>query len=87
MATSQLAAATDALTGQLNRRSIEEALRRLDNEGTPYALAFAISTTSRFSTTPMDMPPATEPCVTSPRLWHPPSVTETWSVDLEGRSS
>jgi diguanylate cyclase (GGDEF)-like protein len=41
MATSQLAAATDALTGQLNRRSIEEALHRLDNEGTPYAVAFA----------------------------------------------
>jgi len=40
MATSQLAAATDPLTGQLNRRSIEEALRRLDNEGTPYAVAF-----------------------------------------------
>jgi len=41
MATSQLAATTDALTGQLNRRSIEEALRRLDNERTPYAVAFA----------------------------------------------
>jgi diguanylate cyclase (GGDEF)-like protein len=32
MATSQLAASTDALTGQMNRRSIEE---------TPYAIAFA----------------------------------------------
>lgn len=41
MATSQLAASTDALTGQFNRRSIEEALRRLDHEGTPYAVAFA----------------------------------------------
>ena len=40
MATSQRAAATDALTGQLNRRSLEEALRRLDGEGTPYAVAF-----------------------------------------------
>jgi diguanylate cyclase (GGDEF)-like protein len=41
MATSQLAATTDALTGQLNRRSIEEALRLLDQEGRPYAIAFA----------------------------------------------
>jgi diguanylate cyclase (GGDEF)-like protein len=41
MATSELAAATDSLTGQLNRRSVEEALRRLDNEQVPYAIAFA----------------------------------------------
>jgi len=41
MATSQLAASTDPLTGQLNRRSIEEALRHLDHERAPYAIAFA----------------------------------------------
>jgi hypothetical protein len=41
MATSTLAASTDALTGQLNRRSLEEALRRFDSEGIPYAVAFA----------------------------------------------
>jgi diguanylate cyclase (GGDEF)-like protein len=41
MATSTLAASTDSLTGQLNRRSLEEALRRFDSEGTPYAVAFA----------------------------------------------
>jgi diguanylate cyclase (GGDEF)-like protein len=41
MATSELAASTDSLTGQLNRRSVEEALRRLDNEQVPYAIAFA----------------------------------------------
>lgn len=40
MATSQLAAATDSLTGQMNRRSIEEELRLLDQAGTPYAIAF-----------------------------------------------
>ena len=41
MATSELAATTDSLTGQLNRRSIEEALRLLDRDGVPYAIAFA----------------------------------------------
>jgi diguanylate cyclase (GGDEF)-like protein len=41
MATSQLAASTDALTGQLNRRSIEETLRHMDHEQAPYAIAFA----------------------------------------------
>ena len=41
MATSQLAAATDVLTGQLNRRSAEEELRRLDAEHVPYAIGFA----------------------------------------------
>ena len=39
--TSEIAATTDSLTGQLNRRSLEEALRRLDNEQIPYAVAFA----------------------------------------------
>ena len=32
LVTSEIAATTDSLTGQLNRRSMEEALRRLDNE-------------------------------------------------------
>jgi diguanylate cyclase (GGDEF)-like protein len=41
MASSQLAAATDVLTGQLNRRSLEEELRRLDDERVPYTVAFA----------------------------------------------
>jgi diguanylate cyclase (GGDEF)-like protein len=41
LVTSEIAATTDSLTGQLNRRSIEEALRRLDNEQLPYAVAFA----------------------------------------------
>jgi diguanylate cyclase (GGDEF)-like protein len=41
MATNQLAASTDALTGQMNRRSIEEALRRMDQQKIPYAVAFA----------------------------------------------
>jgi len=41
LVTSEIAATTDSLTGQLNRRSIEEALRRLDNEQIPYAVAFA----------------------------------------------
>jgi diguanylate cyclase (GGDEF)-like protein len=41
MATSQLAAATDSLTGHLNRRSLEDHLRRLDGDRTPYAVAFA----------------------------------------------
>jgi diguanylate cyclase (GGDEF)-like protein len=41
LASSEIAATTDSLTGQLNRRSIEEALRRLDNEHIPYAVAFA----------------------------------------------
>jgi diguanylate cyclase (GGDEF)-like protein len=41
MASSQLAAITDSLTGLLNRRSAEEALRRLDKERVPYAIAFA----------------------------------------------
>jgi diguanylate cyclase (GGDEF)-like protein len=40
LVTSDLAA-TDSLTGQLNRRSLEDALRRLDNEHIPYAIAFA----------------------------------------------
>jgi len=38
---SEIAATTDSLTGQLNRRSVEEALRRLDVEQVPYAVAFA----------------------------------------------
>jgi diguanylate cyclase (GGDEF)-like protein len=41
LVSSEIAATTDSLTGQLNRRSIEEALRRLDNEHIPYAVAFA----------------------------------------------
>jgi diguanylate cyclase (GGDEF)-like protein len=41
LVTSEIAATTDSLTGQLNRRSVEEALRRLDNEQIPYAVAFA----------------------------------------------
>ena len=41
MASSQLAATTDPLTGQLNRRSLEEELRRLDAEHVPYAVGFA----------------------------------------------
>ena len=41
LVTSEIAATTDSLTGQLNRRSLEEALRRLDNEQIPYAVAFA----------------------------------------------
>jgi diguanylate cyclase (GGDEF)-like protein len=41
LATSEIAATTDSLTGQLNRRSLEEALRRLDIERIPYAVAFA----------------------------------------------
>ena len=41
LVTSEIAATTDSLTGQLNRRSIEEALRRLDHEQLPYAVAFA----------------------------------------------
>jgi diguanylate cyclase (GGDEF)-like protein len=41
LVTSEIAATTDSLTGQLNRRSMEEALRRLDNEQIPYAVAFA----------------------------------------------
>jgi len=41
MASSQLAAHTDVLTGQLNRRSLEEELHRLDEDRTPYAVAFA----------------------------------------------
>ena len=41
MASSQLAAHTDVLTGQLNRRSLEEELHRLDQDHTPYAVAFA----------------------------------------------
>jgi diguanylate cyclase (GGDEF)-like protein len=41
LVTSEIAATTDPLTGQLNRRSLEEALRRLDNERIPYAVAFA----------------------------------------------
>jgi diguanylate cyclase (GGDEF)-like protein len=41
LATSEIAATTDSLTGQLNRRSVEEALRRLDNDQIPYAVAFA----------------------------------------------
>jgi len=41
LVTSEIAATTDSLTGQLNRRSLEEALRRLDDEQIPYAVAFA----------------------------------------------
>jgi diguanylate cyclase (GGDEF)-like protein len=41
MASSQLAATTDALTGQINRRSLEEQLHRLDQEQAAYAVAFA----------------------------------------------
>jgi diguanylate cyclase (GGDEF)-like protein len=41
LVTSEIAATTDSLTGQLNRRSLEEALRRLDNEEIPYAVGFA----------------------------------------------
>jgi len=41
MASSQLAAHTDGLTGQLNRRSLEEELHRLDEDRVPYAVAFA----------------------------------------------
>jgi diguanylate cyclase (GGDEF)-like protein len=41
LVTSEIAATTDSLTGQLNRRSAEEAMRRLDNEQIPYAVAFA----------------------------------------------
>ena len=41
MASSQLAAHTDVLTGQLNRRSLEEELHRLDEDRVPYAVAFA----------------------------------------------
>jgi diguanylate cyclase (GGDEF)-like protein len=41
LVTSEIAATTDSLTGHLNRRSIEEALRRLDNEEIPYAIGFA----------------------------------------------
>ena len=40
LVTSEIAATTDSLTGQLNRRSLEEALRRLDHEQIPYAVAF-----------------------------------------------
>ncbi len=41
MASSQLAATTDALTGQMNRRSLEEQLHRLDQDHAAYAVAFA----------------------------------------------
>lgn len=41
MSASQIAAATDALTGQKNRRSIEEDLRKMDQANMPYAIAFA----------------------------------------------
>jgi diguanylate cyclase (GGDEF)-like protein len=41
LVTSEIAATTDSLTGQLNRRSLEEALHRMDNEQIPYAVAFA----------------------------------------------
>jgi diguanylate cyclase (GGDEF)-like protein len=41
LVSSEIAATTDSLTGQLNRRSLEEALRRLDNEQISYAVAFA----------------------------------------------
>lgn len=41
MVTSQRAATTDALTGHRNRRNIEEELRRLDAERTPYTVGFA----------------------------------------------
>jgi diguanylate cyclase (GGDEF)-like protein len=41
MASSQLQAATDPLTGLLNRRSLEDEIRRLREEHTPYALAIA----------------------------------------------
>jgi len=46
LVTSEIAATTDSLTGQLNRRSMEEALRRLDNEQIPYAVAFAATAAS-----------------------------------------
>ena len=41
MSTSQLAASTDPLTGRLNRRTMEERLRELQQSGTRYAVAFA----------------------------------------------
>jgi len=39
-ARSEAQASTDALTGLSNRRSLENAMRRLTSDGTPYALAF-----------------------------------------------
>jgi diguanylate cyclase (GGDEF)-like protein len=41
MSQSQLQAATDPLTGLLNRRSLEDRVRTLHDSGQPYAVAFA----------------------------------------------
>ena len=65
LVTSEIAATTDSLTGQLNRRSLEEALRRLDNEQIPYAVGLPTWTISRSLMTRTDTPPAIAPSVTS----------------------
>ncbi len=64
---SETQAHTDPLTGLMNRRSLEEKVRGLTENGSTYvAVVRAISTTSSSSTTSTATTPATRRCGSSP---------------------
>ena len=82
-----LQAATDPLTGLLNRRSFENHAQGMIRRNVPFTLAMGDLDHFKKLNDTTDMTPATGHCVRSHRRCAPRSVARTWSAATAGRSS